>query len=149
MVIRSKRLTPKVSKGIKDSKVETPPNPFVTGCRHITRPRRIPVDDNIKNPRIGARTRFAFISFDKFSSDDFIDDFIPLCGQCQKKIGIEKCYQGFLNRSFQEEQSCQRGLDVEACDRKLLKHSAALREARWQHYRHALTEALDVLGANI
>jgi hypothetical protein len=146
---KSKRLTAQVDEGIRKSEREKPFNPFITACRHITKPRRIPVDDNISDAKTGASSKFAFISFGKFNTSDFTNDFIPLCGQCRKKVGIETCYQHFLNRSPQEEWSCHRGLDIEACERRLLRRNAVPRATSWQQYQRALSEALDVSGANI
>jgi len=107
-----KRITRKVDKEIREIEIERPFNPFCSACRHITRPRRIPNDDEIKDSKTKTKTKFAFISFDKFDPNDFEDDFIPLCGQCQEEIDTETCYQEFLSGSLKKSGIVEEGLTL-------------------------------------
>ena len=143
--VATKRITQKVDEEIR--RVKRPSNPFSSACRHITSPQFTPVDKMIIDEK--EVVRFAFISFDSFNPNDFEDDFIPLCGQCQEGINAVTCRKESLSSSLQKRRNCHRGLDVEACNRKALKRDRALRAESLRHYQNALTEAFAVPGVDV
>lgn len=148
MATKLKQITQEVDKKVQEIS-KRPTNPFTSACTHITKSHFIPIDTKIIDPKMARKTKFAFISFGTFAPDDFKEDFIPLCGQCQKGIDTVTCRKESLSSSFRERRNCHIGLDIEACDRRLLKRGARPRAKSWRHYQNALSEVFDISEVDV
>jgi hypothetical protein len=126
---------------------EMPDNPFARSRSHISKVRRLPIDDSIAT--VKPRVRFAFISLSALEEKDSADDVISLCGHCQGGISTVECLGELLHISSAPRRTCRDGLDVKACRRRLFRRSGARGVESWRDYKKGLTEAIVKFKADI